>query len=102
VNTLEGLKKARALIEAGWTQDTWARDAEGEPVWPESEDAVCFCTRGAVRAATRWNGPERYAMFELLEGEIPSGMIAQWQDSPERTKEEVLDLFDTVIAKVES
>lgn len=49
--TLEILVAARALISdpERWTQYRSARRANGNPVCPTSEKAVCFCADGAVR-----------------------------------------------------
>ena len=44
---------ARALIARpqAWTQGTGARDADGEPIGVEHEDAVSWCATGAINCA---------------------------------------------------
>ena len=44
---------ARALIARpqAWTQGTGARDADGEPIGVEHEDAVAWCATGAINYA---------------------------------------------------
>ena len=44
---------ARALIARpqAWTQGTGARDADGEPIGVEHEDAVAWCATGAINCA---------------------------------------------------
>ena len=47
------LVEARTLIAhpEAWTQGAAARDAEGEPVGVEHEDAVSWCATGAINCA---------------------------------------------------
>ena len=47
------LAEARTLIARpeDWTQGAAARDAEGEPVGVEHEDAVSWCATGAINCA---------------------------------------------------
>ena len=47
------LVEARALIARpeAWTQGAAARDADGEPVGVEHEDAVSWCATGALNCA---------------------------------------------------
>ena len=47
------LVEARTLIARpeDWTQGAAARDAEGEPVGVEHEDAVSWCATGAINCA---------------------------------------------------
>ena len=47
------LVEARTLIAnpEAWTQGTGARDAQGEPVGVEHEDAVSWCATGAINCA---------------------------------------------------
>lgn len=49
--TLDVLRAARALIAKGWTQGALARDAEGNDLGCDSEEAVSFCALGAVECA---------------------------------------------------
>ena len=49
----EILVEARTLIAKpqAWTQGTGARDADGEPIGVEHEDAVSWCATGAINCA---------------------------------------------------
>lgn len=49
------VKAARELLakKGGWTAGSEARDSNGYPVTPGSSRAVCYCSVGAVRRATR-------------------------------------------------
>jgi len=45
------LIRARGFIERGWCRDTYARDANGNPVDPCDKCAVSWSLTGAIRAA---------------------------------------------------
>lgn len=93
----EVLKEARRLIaEKGWTQSAYHRDADG--VTRSSETAASFCIEGACMRAIGpkpwcdWRSPlaEAIGLRDRLE-------LANWNDRPERTKEEILAAFDRAI-----
>lgn len=89
----EKLRNARALIEKGWTQGLLARNKDGEGAFSDATEAVSFC---AVGACVR-SGVSCGHLKKLLGVDTTS-----WNDTPGRTKEEVLDLFDRAIALAES
>ena len=47
----EILTEARTLIEKGWTQGKYARDADGNPISEKDPNACEWCALGAVYAA---------------------------------------------------
>ena len=47
------MERAIKLVDAGWIQGCWARDANGRCVDWGAEDAVAFCAVGAIMRATR-------------------------------------------------
>jgi len=65
------LTDARAFIadEATWTKGAGARNAKGVPVSSWDDEAVCFCTIGAVARAAYQRGlsDEMHAMVRLDE-----------------------------------
>lgn len=103
------LRKAKELIEAkGWTQETFARDISGQPLILEDiSRAVCFCGYGAVAFAA---GLERFFHVYQIEAvsyldeavKAPPREFPLWQDSPNRTREDVILAFDRAIALAES
>lgn len=94
---LTKLRRARDLIQSGWTQGEDARDAEGHPTYLENDGATCWCMVGAlVRAGI----PRSQFEFEYPNGESESVLF--WNDEPKRTKAEVLACFDNSIAALES
>ncbi len=96
---VEHLAAARAIVVKGWCQGRF-RDAAGK-----------HCTAGALAEATK--GYSIYgALVMVLASGLPAGMpfesvthaegrLITWNDMPERTLADVLELFDTVIAKLE-
>ena len=58
---LEHLKKMRDLLAKGWTQGAEARDARGNPTYPQSHKAASFCPSGAaIHVSATWgHGPRK-------------------------------------------
>lgn len=76
----------------GW----YAKDKEGNDVFPLNPDACSFCTMGALqRAYEDWYAREQAT--KKLENKIHritgNFFVAKWNDKPERTKEEVVSLL---------
>lgn len=96
----EILKEARRLIaEKGWTQGVYARHANGNLIDPMEGNAACFCSLGAI---WKVGGILEHAFAVIaLEGVIGIS-LAEWNDDPSRTKEEVLAAFDEAIRRGES
>ena len=118
---LEVLKKARELVQAGWTQEQDACGSAGEKVAFSSPEAKCFCATGAIsRAAYELGGwsktdETRIAAFTrsddrhiagLAYGELTTELNGEepyeWNDEDGRTREQVLALFDQVIQRLEA
>lgn len=98
---VETLKQARVLIERGWTQNAFARDADGRQVSFDNPAATCYCLSGAVGAITGVDGDLWHQVQLRLEEtpEVGDNGIAFWNDATYRTKEQVLALIDRVIAE---
>ena len=100
---LETLKKARKLLEIGWCQEAEAEDDEGMSVPAGDPSAVRWCLTGALGCAS--TGSENYqrAIAEVNRvigpDEVigPVGNVVVWNDTPDRTDEEVLRLLDSII-----
>ena len=101
-SVVEHLKKARSLVEQGWTQVL--NRVPGR-------DTTYFCAVGALRCADlddpmdstmrlpNWESWDSIYAARYMEGVV--GDIATWNDDPERTQEEVLLAFDRAIALAE-
>lgn len=119
------LREARAILSKhdAWTQHAVARNRGGQGVYAESHEAVCFCATGSLHRAVINLSPAtsdgaRYDFVESIRklfygvGVRPSWgenyehkqlvggyrQIEDWNDSPSRTKREVIAQFSAVIA----
>lgn len=113
MTALEILRAARAKVEQGWTQGARAATDGREEVSPLSPFATCFCSLGAIDAVCRLDfafmvdeyARNAYAQLRRAacgdEGTWPGG-LSNWNDTPGRTKAEVLDAFDRAIAAAEA
>lgn len=120
------LRSARHLLRnpGSWTQRVHTRNALGQPCYRDGNDISLFsetwvarnpetglwhpcgppvsrCLLGALCAAAR-GGFILEAVQELTQTlGIDSGTLSQWNDEPSRTQEEVLDLLDKTLARLE-
>lgn len=108
--TRDRLIAARELLtpNSSWIQDGFAHDENGEAVPPESPDAVCWCLSGALdlvaaSGASSWIERLRIAsaLYERVNRAIPQeyANMEDWNDAPERTHQNVLDLLDRMIGE---
>jgi hypothetical protein len=95
-----GLAIARLLISRGWTRGVYARDHYFAPVLAHDPRATCWCLTGACDAA---DPSGTLGLRRWLAEEIPSQLsgLIEWNDHPARTQQDVLDLFDRALAKVD-
>lgn len=111
MNKVYALEQARELVRMGWCQMKSARDINNLSVTPDDPRAVQFCPTGAISLAT-WRGePIMEECFDLLaqtirkqydwnrSGETSWAIIQDWNDEPDRTKDEVVALFTLAIEK---
>lgn len=83
------------IIEKGWAQGYYAKDAEGRLVDTMDPEACSFCIAGAIsRVQRRSSHRTRTAVFDAVRAVTPNEDIAAYNDAWGRTKEEVIDLFD--------
>jgi hypothetical protein len=94
----DALFKVRSKIEQGWTRKTFARNFEGMPVSLCSSDACEFCLVGAIFKVTALS---KFGLLSDVMGAVGAacghGSLIIWNDSPNRTKEEVLAVVDKAI-----
>lgn len=92
----EALRKARELItpEGAWTQKEYARDQDGNGLWPWEEGAVCFCAMGALEKAAGGSefSVEAHRANKYL-NKVNRDFTFNWNDAPNRTHAEVLEAF---------
>jgi hypothetical protein len=91
------LRAVRALFSgpSKWTKNTYARDEWGGRSRVRDECSVSWCLTGAVVKVSDVPSPCLYEIFRYIPGRFAS--VASWQDRPERTFEDVLQLLDRVI-----
>jgi hypothetical protein len=97
------LKRARALVESGWTQGAAARNARGHAVPSASPAAKKFCAEGSINRA-RLDGHYSHFDYEAASGCLDAVNYRQYQqdtisfnDSKTTTKRMVLAAFDAAI-----
>lgn len=117
--TVNLLTQARAVIERGWCQGSFARDAQGQPIEATDPLAETFCIRGATRVIAPNDDDVRARAHRHLEDVIialtdgdcrynPRGSgaylymvlydsIASYNDDTSRTQAEILAVFDAAI-----
>lgn len=100
--TLEILKAARERVAKGWTQGEVARDAAGLAVGSISQDAVCWCSLGALNGALgpgeSWDGwSDAKKLLRIAAGIYDNISIVDWNDAPGRTQAEVIAAFTRAI-----
>ncbi len=102
INVLKGAQGRLARPEC-WTQGSAARDVLGRKVDFRDPTAVCFCLLGAIWAECDDGYKHDYDdvfrdLLRTAEPAIgPSHSVADWQDMPERTHQEVLSVLSRAI-----
>lgn len=103
------LKRAYKLLKGkGWTKGSWARDVSRFGVDPKNQYAVCWCSAGAIRAATKDCNVENACAKELIQALPkkyskyidPIGAIIHWNDEEKRTRKNVLTAFEKTIVRL--
>lgn len=94
------LRAVRARLERGWSQGVDARDADGLAVPLGNEDAHSWSVLGAFAlAATDGTPTNRIApALRALADVTQTRSLVEWNDNPHRTRQQVLDAFDSAIA----
>jgi hypothetical protein len=102
-DTLTILAQAKALVEKGWCRGDWARTEAGVSVAYYDQFACQFCSSGAIRRVIldlqrndTHSASIALAVFKKAIG-TNQHTISTWNDSPNRTKVEVLETFDKAI-----
>lgn len=102
MKTSEILIKAKSLIDTPekWTTETLARNSAKKPVGFDSEEAVCFCSLGALHRIFEDMGDENSALhFNKSKNYLRMGtqhqFIAHFND--DATHEEVMVAWDKAI-----
>lgn len=106
MNSLENiqiLEKAKHLLmTVGWTKGASARTVEGYKITPniKAKDIVSYCSWGAILTAANYTCSLAISVEDLFISQLLKcnySSLPEWNDSDGITKEDVLDMFDTVI-----
>ena len=102
-SAVEILRRGHDLVAFGWCQETDARDSEQRPAKPWSAEACSWSLLGALVAALGAPGgtgaerPELIAQLRValvaLSQEISDWSLQAWNDDPQRTQAEVLEVL---------
>lgn len=96
------LREARGVLERGWTQGSFARDANAYSVSSKNPDATCWCAAGAIQKVV--GCPEAYFIWDAISDVLhdeTGQTISEFNDS-QKTVEPVLEVFDRFIAEWEA
>lgn len=104
---IDALKAAREKISKPehWTQNAFARDAKGQAVGELSGEACSYCAIGAcyaLRVHTIARSAVGALEQTLRESGQESAFVAMFNDAEDTTHDDVLDLFDGTIQRLEN
>lgn len=104
VTTIDVLKAARTLLgpASAWIQGNYAQGPHG-PVGLYARGTCQWCLMGALIACSTPEDAYSAAYFMLsVDSRLPPWQqLITWNDAPERTHADVLDLLDRTIARIE-
>jgi hypothetical protein len=91
------LEKVRELVATSWTQEAYARDAEGKELDSAfNSEAVTFCLLGAChKVEGEVEGPLVKTLRQKVKEKTGRSLITAFNDSS--THEEVLAFLDGII-----
>ena len=89
-------------IEQGWTQDTFARDENDNETPMYSSKATKWCFVSAVKKAYFDSSLTNTQLFKYLQltEELTETKPDIYNDDPERTQKEVVELMKTIEQKI--
>lgn len=90
------MKAYEVLEQHDWTQGWFARNIRERPVSVNDEAACSFCTVGAIDKAYEdynTNHEMRFKLEEYLYAKTGSFSISNWNDHPDRTKEDIIKVL---------
>lgn len=93
------LRGARELLSdpKKWTKGKLAKNELGLEVNTQDEAAVCYCAMGAIDKLAGNDVVRHSAALSWLIAALPSGNVVLFNDAPETTHADILDLFDKAI-----
>jgi hypothetical protein len=104
VSEVERLQGVQKVLSGGWVQGYLATDSTGKQVPPDSLVATCFCLSGAMIKCRQSMTDETHIFaikgikYYLRKQGYCS--LAQYNDHPGRTKEQVIAMLDQVVLDI--
>lgn len=95
------LKRARNLLKLGWTKGAEARNRYGHSVSVGCDNAVRYCASGAIQCAAGKNRTLAREAERFLSSLTTSGSVVNFNDAPDRTRDEVVGLFSRGISSLQ-
>lgn len=95
--TYEVLRKARALIDIGWTKGASARNKRHESTSCLAPNAICWCIGGAIDRAAAELDVDSFEAYNALGMDLDA--IIAFNDS-QPSKKPILALFDRALEKL--
>jgi hypothetical protein len=101
VEFVEDAMKVKELLDSPerWTKGFQARNALGRPAMANSKQAMCWCLGGAINRCYPTIEHRRVVLDRIFET-VPeivvlhNDSLAEWNDAPERTFEDVRALVE--------
>jgi hypothetical protein len=102
------LEAKERLLSKGWHKGTWAMR---EKRYTAATDPLAdsFCLVGAIRACGKPFDMRKAfsSLYEVIFGkeEVPEEVVvylSNWNDTPSRTKKEVIDALDKTLSRIQS
>ncbi len=78
--------------ESCWTQETFARTADGTRVAPKNPDAICWCLRGGIEKCYGHSNHEANTVHDMIHRLLGIHNITYWNDHSERIFKDIKDL----------
>jgi len=94
---LEIVRKMKKLLDSPekWTKGATAKNSRGEIISSRDKDAICWCLVGATRRCDPNFHFLTYEIFSpVMEGFVKTVSIPIWNDAPERTYEDIVELLN--------
>ena len=88
--------KPSEYIAKGWCQGVAAKDDSGAMCYPEDSRAREWCLIGALIAVYPEANKTRQDVTTKLQHALGELGFAKWNDDPKRTKQEVIDLLESI------
>jgi hypothetical protein len=97
-NEILVLTEAKKLLSNGWCQYQLAQDKNGNQASYWKPSAKAFSMYGAIMRVGLDLDIDVIPAIKLVCSKIPThGGLASWEDTPNRTQKEVLELIDSVL-----